>query len=131
MKRFTSAVCTGAAVGNRVPAHSLLRSFKHSGPRWPLSLKLDIALLGYRGLFESHHLSLHLGEFCGGLFVTVDEESCRPENQDSRCGQDVLRCGSPFILLAWPWTHPWAPEQLVERLLGFCRPLRGQEVGRA
>jgi hypothetical protein len=55
-----------------------------------LALKLNIALLGDRGLLDGDHLPLHLRQLRRRLFIAADEERRWPEDDDRRRGGDTV-----------------------------------------
>src|SRR5262249_41871606 len=64
-----------------------------------LTLKLDVAFLRDRRLFDGDHLALHVRKFSRGLFVSANKEGGRPKHNDSRGGRELI-FGSLAILRA-------------------------------
>ena len=62
---------------------------RRSGSLW-LSLKLNVALLGDRGLLNGNHLPLHLGQLGRRLLVSSDEKSSGPEDDDGCRSGDAI-----------------------------------------
>lgn len=60
-------------------------------------MKLDPAFFGDRRLFDGVHLALHLPQLSGRLLVAANEESCGPENNNSRRRRDRI-VGALLIL---------------------------------